>query len=477
MIKVRGIIFIVASLAVAFFATTMVSRYLKKSAPREVRLVVAAADISPGDRLTPEKLKTVPWPESDVPRGSFSSIRKVAGRVAAGSIHEGEPINEKRLVPQGEFAESYLASRIGPGMRAVSMEIDRVSGVSGMLSPGDRVDVIATNPLQDSKGSRISRVILSGIKVLAVSYEGKNGKKEKTFRKGTATLLLSREDVLALAASEGAKLRLVKRNPSDESEGEYETTVFSASLGPKKASELRAMAQEKDRILNSRIEKGKRAVTVSFRDDDGICGFIRPGNRVDVLAISTAGNISVEGRAPGSKARLLKTSKTARIILQNVEVLTVEQEVTSPAGIVEKGDKKKMARSAQKVRCCGREKDMEKAGRLSGSKYLDGPGRLEVIGRLTLLLSPEEAEKLIVAYNNDQIKFICRNHADKEIVNTGGQKLVEAFWGDKKNYRVEVYRGKEEWGMEFDKDSLEPVEPSGLGPLPGEEEPVGGDLL
>jgi len=100
-----------------------------------------------------------------------------------------------------------------------------------------------------------------------------------------------------------------------------------------------------------------------------------------------------------------------------------------------------------------------------------------VIGRLTLLLSPEVTEKLIVTYNNEQIKFICRNHADKEIVNTKGQKLVEVFKKKKKNYKVEIYRGKQEWGMEFDKDSLEPVEPSGLGPLPGEEEPVGFDLL
>ena len=144
---------------------------------------------------------------------------------------------------------------------------------------------------------------------------------------------------------------------------------------------------------------------------------------------------------------------------------------------MEKGDKKKMARSAQKARCCDREKDVEEPGRLFGSQYIAAFGRPNVIGRLTLLLSPEEAEKLIVAYNSHQIKFICRNHADKEIVNTGGQKLVEVFWGDKKNYTVEVYRGNQEWGMEFDKDSLEPVEPSGLGPLPGEEEPVGGDLL
>ena len=444
MIKARGIIFIVASLAVAFFAATMVSRYLKKPVSSEVRLVVAGADISPGDRLTPEKLKTIRWPESDVPRGSFSSVRKVAGRVAAGSIHEGEPINEKRLVPQGEFAESYLATRIGPGMRAVSMEIDRVSGVSGMLSPGDRVDVIATNPLQGSKGARISRVILSGVKVLAVSYEGKNGKKEKTFRKGIVTLLLSREDALTLAASEGARLRLVKRNPSDGSEGEYETTVFSASLGPKKASELQKMAAERDRRLQEAIKKGMRAVTIRVRDEDGICGFLRPGNRVDVIATHPFIEAAVHGRpVPGAEATVTNNLLASKILMQDVEVLFIEEdvEITEEARPKSAPDTSKDGKTAQ--------------GEKNTSAEWVAPWPTK---RVTLLVSPEDAERLaVIAATSADVKLIVRKHGDNEIVETKGEKSNEIFFKEKGlYYDIEILgRGTSRGTKRFDRKKLE----------------------
>ena len=88
MIKSRGLIFIAVALAIAFIAATMISKFINKPSPKEVRLVVAAADIDAGDRLISKKLKTVTRRKSDVPQGSFSSIRKVTGRVAARSNHE-----------------------------------------------------------------------------------------------------------------------------------------------------------------------------------------------------------------------------------------------------------------------------------------------------------------------------------------------------------------------------------------------------
>ena len=214
-----------------------------------------------------------------------------------------------------------------------------------------------------------------------------------------------------------------------------------------------------------------------FKDDDGICGFIRPGNRVDILAISPEGNISVESKTPGAEAEFLKTSKTAKIILQNIEVLTVEQKVTSPAEILEKGDKKLIAQSGQKNRSPCKQNLGQGSGRLSGSKNVQGTRGLEVIGKVTLLLSPKEAEKLVAAYNSALIKLICRNQRDTEAVKTAGQKLADVFWGDREMYQVEIFRGKAEGGMSFDKETLEPVEPLPGPPLPWQEQPVGSEPL
>lgn len=461
--KVRGILFILVIVAVAFAAANTVSNLLKRPAPKEVLLVVAATDIASGDRLSFEKLKRAKWPQSSVPRGAFQDVQQVVGRVAAGNIHQGEPISEKRLVSKKEIKGGLGYGVLVPGMRAVSMRFDPVSGVSGRLKAGDRVDIIAANNLPAEKESKIARVILSGIKVLDVAYGQKSQRKE-----GIVTLLLSPEDCGKLAASEGVALRLAIRNPSDPLLRDDEATIFSISLGPYKASQLQALAQKKDGELNKRIEKGKRAVTVSFKDDDGICGFIKAQNRVDVLAVSAEGNIAVESKTPGSAATFLETTKIARIILQNIEVLAVEQEVTSPADIVAVGDKKKMVSSSKKARYFGDKKE----SRLDEPKNLQGSNRLNVIGRITLLLTPKETEKLMVAYNSEQIKFICRNKADKKIAATQGQKLVEVFQGDRSDYLVEIYQGSEEFGLSFDRDLSGPAASSEEPVLPRDLDPV-----
>ncbi|MCD6486491.1 MAG: Flp pilus assembly protein CpaB [Syntrophobacterales bacterium] len=492
MIKARGIIFIAAAIVVAFFAATMVSRYFNRPVSREARLVVVAgADISPGDRLTAEKLKTVKWPKSDVPQGSFNSFGKVVGRVAASSIHEDEPINEKQLVPQGKFTGSYLAARIEPGMRAISMTIDKESGVSGMLKPGDVVDVIASGSLPGRKGGRISRLILTGVKVLAVDYKEKAGIKKKASLKGTAILLLNREDAPVLAASEGAKLRLIARNRSAESPENRDAVVFSATIGPKKISELRAMTREKDKAFNKQIEKGKRAVTFTFKDDDGICGFLRPGNRVDIIATCEKADVNVEGYESGSEARYMKTSMISMLILQNIKVLAVNQEAEKEdfpdaeeekLNLLSKGFEQIKAalknsrdeeKSSYKKQCFAstRHRDGEEDGKKAKDK--------NEAGTVAFLLTPKEAEKLLVASETYNIKIIARNYDDDNIVETKGHTIQSCFFRKKGDlsYEVEFYRGKHEGIIPFSGKRMEETNSSEDEPFRRDENPVRGDQL
>jgi len=489
-IKARGIIFIAAALAVAFVAAKMISQYIKP-APEEVSLVVAAADIAAGDRLTSKKLKTISRRKSDVRQGSFSNIQKVAGRVAASSIHEDEPINEKQLVPQGKFTGSYLAARIEPGMRAISTTIDRMSGVSGMLRPGDVVDVIASSSLPGRKGGRISRLILTGVKVLAVNYKEKAGLKKKTSLKGTAILLLNREDAPVLAASEGAKLRLIVRNRSDESPGNRGATVFSATLGPKKISELRARTREKDKAFNKQIERGKRAVTFTFRDDDGICGFLRPGNRVDIIATCEKADVNVKGYEPGSEAKYMKTSMISMLILQNIKVLAVNQEADEKnppdaeekkLNLLSKGFEQIKAalknsrdeeKSSYKKQCFASTRRRD--GQEDGENAKDKNGA----GTVAFLLTPEEAEKLLVASKTYNIKIIARNYGDDNIVETEGHTIQSCFFKKKGDlsYEVEFYRGKHEGIIPFSTERMEETNSPGDEPFRRDEDPVRGNQL
>ena len=53
----------------------------------------------------------------------------------------------------GTNVAEALPVRLRPGMRAVSIPVDRVKGVSGMILPGDRVDVIAIPPMRRQRRS------------------------------------------------------------------------------------------------------------------------------------------------------------------------------------------------------------------------------------------------------------------------------------------------------------------------------------
>ena len=490
MIKSRGIIFIAVAVVIAFIAAKIVSKSINKPASKEVGLVVAATDIAAGDRLTSKKLKTISRRKSDVLQGSFSSIRKVTGRVAASSIHEDEPINENRLVPQGELTGSYLAERIEPGMRAVTMTIDRVSAISGKLTSGDVVDVIASSSLPGMKGGRVSRLILAGVKVLAVDYNQKTGVKKKTSKKRTATLLLSQEDARVLTASGGAKLRLIARNPSDESGPNQGATIFSVSLGPKNTSELRTMTREKDKAFNKRIEHGKRAVTFPLRNDDGICGFLRPGNKVDIIATCDKGHVNVKGFQPGSEAKYLKTNMISMLILQNIKVLAVNQEAEKKIS-PDTAEKKLelLSQGFERIKNAlknsrDKEKSFDEKPCPASSRRQDWEDgdednikKEKGAGTVAFLLTPKEAEKLLVASKTYNIKIIARNHGDDNIVETRGHTIQSCFFKKKENlsYEVEFYRGKDEGIVPFSRERMEDTNLPEDELFRQDEDPLSGD--
>ena len=271
------------------------------------------------------------------------------------------------------------------------------------------------------------------------------------------TLSLSREDARILAVADGEDLKLIARNPLDPSMEAGDVAVYNVRSGPRTTVRLRADAAEKDVALDGLLEKEKRAVTVSYAYDDGICGFLRPGNRVDILAVTSAGDVSVKGLKPGAEAEHLETETTARIILQNIPILVVEDDIEMKRisdGLVESG---KQTDASNEMK----------------------PAKAEPVGRLTLLLSPSEAEKIILAYSSEaiQLKFVCRNASDDGVVATRGQTLVDAFWGDRKPFEVEIFRGSGKDGMAFDPEGPALSEFPDRSPLPRDPQPMGKELI
>lgn len=203
-------------------------------------VVVARQPLEFGTQLQPELLKEIPWAAEERPEGSFASISDVLGserRVALRSIAPGELILQDRV--SGFGGRATLSQIIEPGMRAMTLRVNDVSGTAGFVLPGDRVDVIVT--VQDGKDVRdsITNILLQDVRVLAIDQMADDSQEGAIVAKAT-TLEVKPEDAqrIALASTIG-ELTLSLRNlvtgtdgddaPEEQSFG----TIRFEDLGPK----------------------------------------------------------------------------------------------------------------------------------------------------------------------------------------------------------------------------------------------------
>ena len=180
------------------------------------RLLTVGTSIKTGD------LAWRDWPASGIDPAFVIGSGEPAllgynNSTARADIHPGEPITATRLAAPG--ARGALAAVTSPGQRAVSIGVTPTSGVSGLIVPGDRVDVVLTYALPqaaDAAGGGIERraatTILTALKVLAVDQQLSGAPADgKQFQNVSLEVTAKQSEALALAADLG-KLSLSLRS-------------------------------------------------------------------------------------------------------------------------------------------------------------------------------------------------------------------------------------------------------------------------
>ena len=173
----RGLIFIGLALAMGVAAAYITTRLGPTPALAEVGntanttpVVVVRTDIPVASILSKEHVKTIEWPSDHVPGGALRSVDQAVGRVVRRPIAAGETLLEISLFATG--SAGGLRSVIKKNYRAVSVKVDNVIGVAGFVTPGSRVDVMATIRRIDlPKALPFAKVILQDIRVLAVDQK------------------------------------------------------------------------------------------------------------------------------------------------------------------------------------------------------------------------------------------------------------------------------------------------------------------
>jgi pilus assembly protein CpaB len=129
-------------------------------------VIVAAVDIPARARITRAMLSRSERAASEVDPDAIGGERAAEGSLALISIPIGGTITQSKI---GRPVDVGLTVRLSRGQRAVSIGIDRVKGVSGLVQPGDRVDVIAIPPRSGSEPKAFT--IIRGAVVMALGNQ------------------------------------------------------------------------------------------------------------------------------------------------------------------------------------------------------------------------------------------------------------------------------------------------------------------
>ena len=135
-------------------------------------VLVAQGLLRAGTLLKPEEIAVVdlPAPPDGVQEDAPGVRAGLAGAMLRRSLSSGEPILSADVMRPGEHG--FLAAVLGPNMRAATVGVDAISGSAGLIWPGDRVDLILTQTLEDPALPPSRRVaaetVLADVRVIAI---------------------------------------------------------------------------------------------------------------------------------------------------------------------------------------------------------------------------------------------------------------------------------------------------------------------
>ncbi len=196
-------------------------------------VLIATANIPVDTVVTKDMVTLTKWPEEAVHPDALKNTSLAVGQVAKSNIAAGEQVLGSKLITAGNNnSNSTLAYSIEPGMRAITIAVDDISGLSGMLKPGNKVDVLAQYSVEqnvlnpgssaENQTTMYTKMLLQNITVLAVdsilSPSGKaSGKEGAATSYASITLQVTPAEAMRTSFSEYAgKLKVILRSPLDD---------------------------------------------------------------------------------------------------------------------------------------------------------------------------------------------------------------------------------------------------------------------
>jgi len=209
---------IVLGLVTAFFLYTYLETLQDAGAEPipHTDVVMAETTIPAHTRITEEMLEVRSIPADVAHPDSGQDVSLFIGGIARSEIVRGEQVLTSRV--HTEDMRATLSYRIPEDKRAVSIPVGSVTGVSGYITPGDKVDILLT--ISDSEindGESTTFTLLQNIKVMAIGELPREVEDDEARPVGTVTLEVDPEQAEVLAyANQHGSFHLTLRSPADE---------------------------------------------------------------------------------------------------------------------------------------------------------------------------------------------------------------------------------------------------------------------
>jgi len=237
---------------------------IKATYGTEVVVVVAKQDINELEEIQTEMLETAVVPKNIAQPDSHGDIKTFEGSVAGAPIKAGEQVLLTKVLLKGAY--TGISSQVAIHHRAISIPVNNVTGVTKLLKPGDRVDIISNVQYATPDGVKSEvKTLLQNVHVLAVGEQIQNniperfekdpvsGNKRVVNLRGDTQFNTVTIEVTPLDAQKtifiiesGAQLFLTLRNPVDRLVSSVPTTTVDEVLGDN--SRKAALEAAKNRI-------------------------------------------------------------------------------------------------------------------------------------------------------------------------------------------------------------------------------------
>jgi pilus assembly protein CpaB len=240
--KMKSLVLLAMAIGCGLVAMLGVQQVLSgdKKAPTETgKVLVAITSIMPGQPLDDSNVAFKAWDKNDIPQGAVTKPEEFQERSLRVSAFPNEPIMVAKLNEKGVFGGS---SEIPKGMRVATVPVTVTKTHSGLILPGDRVDVVVTYTVSRNMGRQLNsqageikkaKTILQYIEVFATDNIRQsavpNGETKEVAAKNISLVVTPDQYVLLMLAESKGQISLALRHRGDNSEAapsEVDETAF-----------------------------------------------------------------------------------------------------------------------------------------------------------------------------------------------------------------------------------------------------------